>query len=51
MCMFSVHVNHEVYLSENLEKLGNSALQRDDEEEIGTINILLKIYLMTQYQL
>ena len=33
--MVAVHVSHELLLSENLEKLGTSALQRDDQQEIG----------------
>ncbi len=31
----SVHLSNEAYLAENLEKLGNSALNRDQQPEIG----------------
>ncbi len=30
-----VQVNNETYLAENLERLGNSALNRDQETDLG----------------
>ena len=34
MCV-SVHVTSETYLAENLEKMGSSAMTRENEGEIG----------------
>lgn len=33
--VYAAHINNEVYLAENLERLGNIAKRRDNEEEIS----------------
>ena len=40
---FLVHVSNEAYLAENLEKLGNNALNRDHEVDIGTFETFKSI--------